>query len=82
VARYELSGPTHQLESPLPVVKSALPERELMASLDTNKVFAQTLHQILEDYVREGIHQCFSVSLGKDIETRVAKTQSHILHTV
>ncbi|GIQ92324.1 hypothetical protein KIPB_016024, partial [Kipferlia bialata] len=74
VMRYDLSSGDHQLCHPIPVIPSAMKERPLMDSLDTNSAFAQRLRDIHDDIIREGIHQCFSISLGEDIDSGVSKS--------
>ncbi|GIQ79475.1 hypothetical protein KIPB_000123 [Kipferlia bialata] len=69
VARFELSKDVRHLV--IDPIESGLKEIDMDECLDVNARTETTFHAILEDVVREGIHKCFSVSLGENIDARV-----------
>ncbi|GIQ79946.1 hypothetical protein KIPB_000659 [Kipferlia bialata] len=70
-ARSELSQGFHVLTTPLPHIECAMEERPLLDSLETNAYFAAQIRDILDEVVRGGIQECFSLALSQDIERKV-----------
>ncbi|GIQ89213.1 hypothetical protein KIPB_011625, partial [Kipferlia bialata] len=69
VARFELTK-----DSPNVIIQpilSAVKVMPMLESLKHNASTEETVHRIMRDVVREGIHRCFSGSLTQDIGDRV-----------